>query len=321
MSHNTSQDLTDFSRTSRRNFGTRLLAAGSLPCLMGLADAWIPNVSAIEPIVRPVPGRLHLSLAAYSLRDLLTKKDSGWDLFRFVDYCHEHGVPGAELTSYYFPSDVDTAYLLRMKRYCHERGITISGGAIGNDFCQPDEAKLQSDIDKAKMWIDHYSILGAPVIRIFAGKQPEGEEWPITRDRCVRTIETVAKYASERGVMLGLENHGGVTALATGLLDIVKRVQSDAFGINLDSGNFRSTEDPYEELRQIAPYALNAQLKVEVYPSGKREWTDIPRVLRILKESGYSGWVALEYEASEPPLESIPGWLEKMKTGLRELGD
>jgi len=258
-------------------------------------------------------------MAAYSLRDLLTKPASGWDLFRFVDYCHELGVPGAELTSYYFPASVDEGYIARLKSHCHRRGVSVSGGAIANDFCQTNAEKLAHDIAHTKLWIDRYAMLGASVIRIFAGGQPGGEDWERTRQRCVEAIEDVSNYAYERGVYLALENHGGVTSTATQMLDIVRSVNSDGFGVNLDSGNFRSTGDPYAELQEIAPFAVNAQLKVEMYPGGKKEWTDIPRVLRILADSRYSGWVALEYEASDPPLEAIPRWIEQLQASLKDL--
>jgi sugar phosphate isomerase/epimerase len=274
---------------------------------------------AIEPMDRPKPGQLRLSMAAYSLRDLLKQKDSGWDLFRFVDYCHGLRIPGVELTSYYFPENVTDEYLLRLKRHCHQRGMTISGGAIANDFCQLDEKKLAADIANTKRWIDRYAMLGAPVIRIFAGNQPDGEEWSATLQRCVNAVTEVSEYAAGRGIYLGLENHGGVTAKSEQMLEIVRAVKSDGFGVNLDSGNFRSSANPYEELAAIAPYAVNAQLKVEMFPNGVKEWTDIPRVLRILVDSGYSGWVALEYEANEPPLQAIPEWIEKLKSGLREV--
>lgn len=291
--------------------------AVALGCLAS-QNLWTANARAIEPFSRPKPGQLRLSMAAYSLRDLLKQSNSGWDLFRFVDYCHELGLAGVELTSYYFPDDVDNAYLSRLRLHCHRRGITISGGAIANDFCQKDSTKLQADIAHTKRWIDRYAILGAPVIRIFAGGQPEGEAWPTTRKRCVDAIEEVARYAAQRGIYLGLENHGGVTSTAKQMLEIVSDVQSDGFGVNLDSGNFRNG-NPYAELEQIAPFAVNAQLKVEMFPEGRKEWTDIPRVLRILATSGYSGFVVLEYEASESPLEAIPGWIEKLKSALKEL--
>ncbi len=279
----------------------------------GLAGLSLFNASvlAIDPFQRSVPGRMSLSLAAYSLRDKLTK--DGWDLFKFVDYCHEQGLGGAELTSYYFPREVTNEYLVDLKQHCHRRGVTISGGAIRNDFCQSDAAKLAADIEHTKKWIDYYAVLGAPVIRIFAGNQPAKENWSDTVFRCVKACETVCDYASQKGVYLGLENHGGVTAKADGLLEIVGKVQAKSFGVNFDCGNFRSTSNPYKELEQIAPYAVNAQIKVEIFPNGNKEETDLKRVMNILRAAGYSGWVALEYEAKEDPLTAIPVWLNKLR--------
>jgi len=97
------------------------------------------------------------------------------------------------------------------------------------------------------------------------------------------------------------------------LLEIVRKVNSPYFGVNFDCGNFRSTSDPYAELAAIAPYAVNAQLKVDIYPDGKHQETDLERVLKILRDAGYSGWVALEYEASEEPKEAIPRHIEKLQ--------
>ncbi len=102
------------------------------------------NAAAIEPLVRSKPGKLHLSLAAYSMRKYLVDSKEAkreMDLFGFVDFCHQLGLAGAELTSYYFPDDITDDYILKLKRHCHLRGVTPSGGAIRNDFCQQDAAK------------------------------------------------------------------------------------------------------------------------------------------------------------------------------------
>ena len=275
-----------------------------------------PFAQAIDPFPRSSPGQLKLSLAAYSMRKYLTAKEGeehSMDLFGFVDFCAEHGLPGGELTSYYFPEKVTTQYLLKLKRHCHLRGVSVSGGAIRNDFCSLDRAKVETDIAHTKQWVDHYALLGAPAIRIFAGKGNGQEKLPDTLKRCAQVCEEACGYAAKKGVMLALENHGGVTALADDLLTIVKAVDSPAFGINFDSGNFRSSEDPYAELAQIAPYAINAQIKTEVTLNGKKQEADLERIVRILKDSGYSGWVALEYEGKEEPLKAIPGYLQQLK--------
>ncbi len=292
---------------------------GGLGCFsLALPTACLPSSTgwAIEPFKRPKPGKLKLSLAAYSMRKYLAPRDdtpASMDLFDFVDFCFQQGLPGAELTSYYFPEQVTDEYLWKLRRHCHLRGISVSGGAIRNDFCSTDEQRVADDVEHTKTWIDHYAKLGAPAIRIFAGKANDGEDLATTLERCAGHCQAVCEYAAQRGVILALENHGGVTAKAEGLLEIVRNVESTAFGVNFDSGNFRSTADPYAELEQIAPYAVNAQIKVEIAPNGKKEPTDLPRVISILRDAGYSGWVALEYEASEEPLEAIPGWLDQLK--------
>ncbi len=279
------------------------------------ALAAVPGL-AIEPFQREKPGRLRLSLAAYSMRKYLAPKPDEphkMSLFDFVTYCHDQGLAGAELTSYYFPSEVSDEYLLSLKRHCHLLGVTISGGAIRNDFCTRDADALAADLQHTQTWVDHYALLGAPAIRIFAGKEVTGEELPQTLARCARNTEIACRYAAQKGILLALENHGGVTARAEGLLEVVRQVDSPAMGVNFDSGNFRSTEDPYAELEMIAPYAVNAQIKVEIRAGGKSQETDIARVLKILRDAGYSGWVALEYEAAEEPLEAIPRWLDRIK--------
>ncbi len=151
-----------------------------------------------------------------------------------------------------------------------------------------------------------------PAVRIFAGTQPKGDDWSATIGRCVVACREVSRYAETKGVWMALENHGGVTTEAKGLLEIVQQVDSPFFGVNFDCGNFGSA-DPYAELAAIAPYAVNAQLKVDLKRAGKLENTDLERVLEILRNAGYSGWVALEYESAEEPKEAIPLWIEKLQ--------
>ena len=291
-------------------------AAGISAVSLCLPNSFISTVRGIEPFLRPKPGQLRLALAAYSMRKYMEIDKEGnqeMNLFDFVDYCRSLGVDGAELTSYYFPRKLDSDLLARLKLHCQKAGVTISGGAIRNDFCQPDGPALDADFEQTKLWIDRYSELGVSAIRVFAGKLPKDADLDATLKRCAGHLQRAGDYAAKKGVMLALENHGGVTATAEGLISILRQVDSEGLAVNFDSGNFRSSSDPYAELAQIAPYAVNAQIKVEIFPDGVREETNLERVLSILRDSGYSGWVALEYEASEEPKEAIPRWIEQLK--------
>ena len=279
----------------------------------------------IDPFDRPGPGPMKLSLSAYSLRQELTA--GRMSLVDFVSYCRRLGVPGAELTSYYFPEGfaakpgephtADVAYLAELKRHCHVSGVSISGGAIRNDFCL-DPVDLPVQLDHVRRWVEVYEILGAPAIRVFAGNSPKGVSEEDAVARCVAGLNEVVPYAGRRGVWLALENHGGITSQPDTMLDIVRGVQGGWFGVNFDSGNFR-LEDPYTALAQIAPFAVNAQIKVEMFrPNvdgrrGDKYEADLERVVKTLRDAGYGGWVALEYEGKEPPLEAVPRWLDRLR--------
>ena len=112
---------------------------------------------------------------------------------------------------------------------------------------------------------------------------------------------------------LALENHGGPTATADGLLKFVRDVNSPWFGVNLDSGNFHS-DDPYAELERIAPYALNAQIKVVMSgPDKKKVDADFARLAKILRGAHYRGYVVLEYEEAGNPREESAKFLDKVR--------
>lgn len=261
---------------------------------------------------------MRLSLAAYSFRDFFNHKEPERriTLDDFIDFCADHGCVGTELTSYYFPKELTNDYLVALKRHAFLRGLAISGTAVGNNFARPDGPDLDREIASVKRWIDHAAVMGAPHIRVFAG-DPKGIDLPAAKRQCVRALEECGAYAADRGVWLGLENHGGIVADVAVLLDIVQAVQSPWVGVNLDSGNFYGPGDPYDDMARLAPYAVNAQIKVEVNRPGRgKEPTDLGRVVSILRRANYQGFVALEYEAVPDPWKAVPEWLERMQAAM-----
>jgi sugar phosphate isomerase/epimerase len=154
------------------------------------------------------------------------------------------------------------------------------------------------------------------VIRIFAGRVARGDTEAVAVARAIEGIKAALTYAAERGVMLALENHGGITATPEQFLSLVKAIDHPYFGVNLDSGNFR-TEDPYADLARIAPYAINVQVKTEISPGGKKQEADLARIVNILREARYSGYVVLEYEAAEDPMSAVPRHIKTLRELIR----
>ncbi len=294
--------------TSRRHF-----LRGAALAAVGLAAGARP-ARAIEPIARRGPARFRLSIAGYSYRRLLTAKEDPMTLDDFVERAAELDLDAVEPTSYYF-RDTSPKYLRHLRAKAFRLGLDISGTAVGNDFAHPPGAKRDQQIAHVKRWVDHAEILGAPVIRIFAGHAKKGQTPEQAHKLMVEAIEECSAYAGEHGVYLAIENHGGPTATAEGLLKIVKDVKSPWFGVNLDTGNFRSA-DPYADMAAAAPYALNVQVKVELRVGGKHQPSDYKRIVTILRDAGYRGYLALEYEAKEDPMTAIPRHLAALRDAV-----
>jgi sugar phosphate isomerase/epimerase len=282
-------------------------AAGALYCGLGAAPA-----RAIEPIVRTGKSFFKFSLAAYSYRDLLDAKPPKATLDDFITDCAKMGLQGTELTSYYFPKEPTPEYLRHIKELCFRLGLDVSGTAVGNDFCFPPGEERDREIQHVKKWVDHAEILGAPVIRIFSGS-PHKTSVEEAHRLAVAGMEECCQYAGQHGIYLALENHGGLTAQPEGLLALVRDVKSPWFGVNLDTGNFHGS-DVYAEIAQLAPYAVNVQIKVSVSgPDGKRQHGDFRRLARILADAGYRGYIVLEFEEPEDPISACPRYVDEMR--------
>ena len=291
---------------SRRAFLRSALAA-----TVGISA--LPELLASEPIVRTGVPKFKYSLAAYSYRELFKK---GTTVADFIADCAKFGLEGTELTSYYFPAEVSDTSLRETAALCFRLGLDVSGTAIRNEFALPPGEKRDAELKQTKQWIDRAAVLGAPVIRIFAGHVQKGQSEEEAHKLMVAGMEECCDYAAQKGIYLALENHGGPTATADGLLKLVRAVKSPWFGVNLDSGNFHS-DDPYAELAAIAPYALNAQVKVVTSgPDKKKVPTDYAKIAKILRDAAYRGYVVLEYEEAGDPREECPKHLDQLRKAL-----
>ena len=289
---------------SRRDF---LRTAAVLPA--GLHPAL---ATAIDPVKRPGPkADLKLGLAAYSFRQALDLKKPTMTLFDFIDLAADLPLDAVELTSYYFAETTD-AYLDKLKAHAARRKLAISGVPVGNNFCVRDDDKRKAEIEKVKQWVGRASRLGAKTVRIFAGNLEKGDALEAAQKRVVTAIEECCAAADKVGVVLALENHGGITATPEQLLALVKPITSTSLGVNIDTGNFH-TADPYADIATIAPYGVVSQVKTEVYPGNQREEADLGRVVKILKAANFHGVVVLEYEAKEDATVAVPKYVKELR--------
>ncbi len=279
------------------------------------------RAEAITPITRGHAPRMKLSFAAYSYRKYLTgdkknNRPAEMTFMEFLDECAKMGLKAVEPTSYYFPQPLTEEYLLNFRRKAFLLGLDISGTAIGNTFTFPHGPDREKNLNLTKHWIDYSAIMGAPCIRIFAGRITSGMSESDAYRYCIDTTQEACDYAAKKGIFLALENHGGIVSDVEGLLRMVKEVDSNWFGVNLDTGNFH-TENPYTDIAKAAPYAVTAQVKIHITPkNGNQQDADFDRIIGILSDAGYCGYVALEYEGKEEPKEAVPHYLEKLQKAI-----
>lgn len=278
----------------RRQFLTALPMAAALP--------------ASPPPPASKRARLRTAICAYSYRTALEKKTMTYD--DLVHLAVDTGVDGLDLTVYWFPS-TGPEFLLPLRGLAYRNGVEIYSISVRTNMCQPTPELREKELADVKKWVDVAFTLGAGHIRVFGGTVPKGRTEDEAAGWVVDVLSRAAEYAGTRGVILGLENHGGITERAERIVEIVKKVNSPWAAVNLDTGNFN--RDAYTQIAQILPYAANVQFKTEIRDAeGQRVESDWDRLTKMLAESGYRGYMALEYEAREDPKTAMPRLLGKL---------
>jgi sugar phosphate isomerase/epimerase len=259
--------------------------------------------------------RLKPAICAYSYRkELQAKTLSYTDLVRIAV---DHDIDGLDLTVYWFPN-TEESFLMPLRRMAYINGVEIYSISVRTNLCQPEAPKRQEQVREIMKWVDVASKLGAGHIRIFGGNVPKGHTEDEAAGWCVDVLTRASDYAGKHGVILGLENHGGITDYAKRIVEIVTRVNSDFVGINLDTGNFK--ENPIPQIEMCMPYAVAAQYKTLMAADNSKERvkSDWDRLTALFAKSGYKGYLALEYEDREPTETAMPRLLAELRQLCRK---
>jgi sugar phosphate isomerase/epimerase len=261
------------------------------------------NKSAAQTQVKKNPeSHIKLALNAFSFNDVLMAKGTpekpAFTLFDLLDWCAGQNIEGLDITGYYIPTYPEVPsdeYTYELKRKAFRLGIDITGTGIRNNFASPDPAVRAADVTRAKEWIIFAEKLGAPVIRLFAGEIPKGYEhkWDEVAGWMIECYKECAAFGAQHGVIIGIQNHGDMLQTAEQCFKVVKAVNSKWAGIILDTGNFK-VADPYADIEAVIPITVNWQMKESVLGNTSEVKTDFLRLMKIIKKSGYRGYIPIE---------------------------
>lgn len=299
-------------------------------CVVGGVGLSGGTASAITPVQRVGGSSLKISLNAYSfskaLNDHIKGRGPGMTLFDMLDYCAEQDFDAVDPTGYFFPGypAVPTdEYINNFKRRAFQLGLDISGTGIRNDFCNPDKAARAKDVRHIKEWIEVAAKLGAPVIRVFATNQksgkPEGYTWDEVAQWMANDIRECVEHGEKYGVLVGIQNHTYFLKTTDQMIKLLQMVDSEWCGLIVDTGCFLS-EDPYAEIAQVLPYAVNFQIKEKLYGKESDVETDLVKLFQVIQESGYRGYIPIEtlYLKGEvyDPKKRVTAFLKEVRSAL-----
>lgn len=283
--------------------------------------------AAETPAPTPNKAPIKLAVSTYSYWHFKTEKVS---VDTVIDKAAALGVEGVDLLHRQMDLDelsplnaATHSYCMKLKRHAFRAGVDLVCLSIHQDFVSPNPAERAKWIAHTEKCIELAYALGIPCIRLNSGrwktikgfdelmkargvepvlegyKEDDGFKW------CIDSIQQCLDLAAQRGVILALENHWGLTSGVEGHERILKAIDSPWLGALIDTGNY--LEDPYEKIARIAPRAVFVQAKT--YPGGGEWYTldlDYPRIAKILRDAGYTGYVSLEMEGKEAPDIAVP---------------
>ena len=296
-------------KTNRRDAIRKLAMA---PALLSVPALW--STTAIEK-TESTSQRLQYSVNAYSFNDEF--RSGQMNLFDMLEFAADIGLNAVDLTAYYFssyPKLPEKAEIFALKKQALELGLNISWTGVRNNFVTADIEVRKKDLNMIKEWLDISSIIGASILRIFTGRNhPKGYTKEQVKTWLVNAYKECAQHGKDVGVIAALQNHNEFLFTADEVIDIIKRVNSEWFGLILDISGLRTTNDPYTEAEKLAPYANYWFIKEHVYHNQVKTPTNMMKMAAMVKRHNYRGYVSFESLSDGNPKTIIKNMLAEFK--------
>ena len=279
------------SNNSRRKFITSLSASLAASSLLSNADH------------HKKKQLFEISIAEWSLhKSLFGKKISNLD-FPVVAK-KEFKISAVEYVNQFFKDKAtDKNYLNELKKICDNEGVKSllimcdGEGKLGD----PDKNKRINSVNNHKRWIEAAKHLGCHSIRVNASSSGSYDD---QQKLAADGLSRLSEFASTHGLNVIVENHGGLSSNGQWLSGVMKSVNMKNCGTLPDFGNFRigggKTYDRYKGVKELMPFAKAVSAKSHDFDdNGNEIHTDYHKMMKIVIDAGYRGYVGVEYEGSK----------------------
>jgi len=275
------------------------------------------------------------SLAQWSLHRQI--QDQSLPILDFAKVASEMGFEGLEYVSQLY-SDYRSQFSSRLsgmqqlainltersKRY-EQKNLIVMVDDEG-DLAAPDSPSRLKAVLGHHKWIDLVAAIGGHSIRVNLFGEGDSD---LMKNNSVKSLASLAEYSAPFGVNVIVENHGGLSSDPHWLVEVIKTVNMKNVGLLPDFGNFclerqdgsrwgspciNEYPDPIEAIQMMMPYAQGVSAKSYAFDQSGNETTiDYQNMLSMINEVGYTGYIGVEYEGSEPEIVGISKTLELLK--------
>jgi len=215
----------------------------------------------------------------------------------------EYGIQAIEYVSQLFADKADAAYIKELKKRADDHGVRSVLIMVDREGNLGDTKKKERKkaVENHYKWVEAAKELGCHSIRVNAAGQGTAEE---VKKAAIDGLGSLTEFADKHNINVIVENHGGYSSIGTWLAEVMEGVDHARCGTLPDFGNFRinKTEryDMYKGVKELMPYAKGVSAKAYNFDEqGNSVEIDFKRMLQIVKDAGYTGYVGIEYEGSK----------------------
>lgn len=261
-----------------------------------LTTWWTPVATAADKLLYDI------SLAGWSLhREIFAKKLDHLDFAKTAK--EKFGINAVEFVNQFWKDKAkDQTYLAELKKRSDDLGvknllIMIDGeGALGD----ADEAKRKTAVENHYKWVEAAKYLGCHSIRVNAASSGTYDEQV---GRAADGLRRLSEFGDTHGINVIVENHGGLSSNGEWLAAAIRKANHPRCGTLPDFGNFRIKDndwyDRYKGVAELMPFAKAVSAKSHDFDAdGNETKTDYKKMMKIVVDAGYRGFVGIEYEGS-----------------------
>ena len=241
-----------------------------------------------------------ISLAQWSLhRSLFNKEIDNFDFIRLTKT--KYKISAVEyVNTFFFDKAEDKNYLNEMNQIAKDfdvKNLLIMCDNEGN-LGDPDKKNREKAVENHYKWVNAAKTLGCHSIRVNAKSEGEyNDQVRLASDG----LRMLSEFADNIGINILVENHGGLSSNGKWLAQVMKTVDHSRIGTLPDFGNFKIDEndvyDRYVGVKELMPFAKAVSAKSHEFDKdGNEVHTDYNKMMKIVLDSGYSGYVGIEYE-------------------------